>query len=668
MNFLVPLYLLGALAVAVPIYLHLRRKPPKDAVEFGSLMFLRATEYPPVKRSRRLENLPLLLLRCLALLLLAGLFGRPFLSGGEEELEEGQTRTVLLLDTSASMRRGGLWEAARAEALRVLDEADPKNPLAILTADGGPHTLVDFNQWLEATPARRKELAKGALESLEPGWLGTDLGTGLLAATDLLSDAVAGEDKALTGRIVVVSDLQEGAGLESVAGASWPSEIEVELRSVEAGDSTNATLAVAPGADPDRPGVRVANDEASERASFTLTVGEDEIPAVVPPGESRVFELPAGSRDVVLTGDGQDFDNRLFLAPREATPVTLGFLGDGKADDADGLEYYFRRAFGPSKIMAPRFVENLAEPVAILAVARPLETAEIRTVREALEQGSRVLLVLESTAMAGTLGQLAGVETAPELKEAAGRYTLLEGIDFDHPLLAGFRDPRWRDFTDVHFWHHRTLDPADLPGSKVIARFDNGDPAWLEVPVGKGGLIVMTSGWQPADSQLALSSKFVPLLYSMFAGQGPRVGEVRQFFVGDALPVEAGDRRVVLPGGAGHELDGDADFRAEEPGLYLVEGAANPRRYAVNLRPSESELRPLDRASLLALGVPLSGAVAEKGPAGEAGKRRLRNQEAEANQDLWRWAALALLLLLIIESVVASRGAAANAAMEGVPS
>ena len=121
MNFLVPFYLLGALAVAVPIYLHLRRKPPKDSVEFSSLMFLRSTDYPPVKRSRHLENLPLLLLRCLALLLLAGLFARPFMSGDEEALESGQTRTVLLVDTSASMQRSGLWEAAQAAAA----EAEP---------------------------------------------------------------------------------------------------------------------------------------------------------------------------------------------------------------------------------------------------------------------------------------------------------------------------------------------------------------------------------------------------------------------------------------------------------------------------------------------------------------------------------------------------------------
>ncbi|WP_193212126.1 BatA domain-containing protein [Luteolibacter marinus] len=667
MNFLVPLYLLGALAVGVPIYLHLRRKPPKDAVEFGSLMFLQSTEYPPVKRSRRLENVPLLLLRCLALLLLAGLFARPFLSGSDQDREEAAKRTVLLIDTSASMRRAGLWEKAHAEAVKVLGEADARDPLAIVAVDGAVRTVVDFKAWQEAVPGRRKELAEQALDGLEPSWQGTDLGRGLLAAADLLADAAADEDSARDGRIVVISDLQESAGLEPVAGATWPDGLRVELRAIEADGPTNATLAVAPTADPGRPMVRVGNDESSERQEFTLRIGDREVPAVVPAGESRVFEVPADATGVVLAGDGQDFDNRLFLSPRVATPVTLGFLGESAADDADGSDYYFRRAFGRSGLMEPRFVDDLGEAPAILAVARPLDGAEIQAVRGHLEKGGRVLLVLASSGMAGTLGQLAGLEKPPGLEEAGGRYALLEGIDFDHPLLAGFRDPRWRDFTDVHFWHHRKLDAAALPGARVMARFDNGDPAWLDVPVGRGGLVVMTSGWQPHDSQLALSSKFVPLLYSIFAGQGPRIGEARQFFTGDTLPVKAADRRVVLPGGAVRELAEDEVLVADEPGIYRLEGGTQARRYAVNLRPSESVLRPLDPSALEALGVPLAAAPGDAVAAGEMGKRRLRAREAEEAQDLWRWAALGLLMLLIIESAVAARGSNAKAPMEGVP-
>ena len=101
MGFLFPLYMVGAAMIALPIYLHLRRKPPKDQVEFSSLMFLEPTKHQPIKRRSQLENWPLLLLRCLALLALVGMFSRPFFSGGEHEGEEGALRTVILLDTSA---------------------------------------------------------------------------------------------------------------------------------------------------------------------------------------------------------------------------------------------------------------------------------------------------------------------------------------------------------------------------------------------------------------------------------------------------------------------------------------------------------------------------------------------------------------------------------------
>ena len=63
MNFLFPLYLAGAAAVALPIYLHLRRRPPKDTIDFSSLMFLEPTEHQPLKRRSQLENIALLILR-----------------------------------------------------------------------------------------------------------------------------------------------------------------------------------------------------------------------------------------------------------------------------------------------------------------------------------------------------------------------------------------------------------------------------------------------------------------------------------------------------------------------------------------------------------------------------------------------------------------------------
>src|SRR4051812_35608831 len=100
MSFLAPLFLLGGLAVALPVIFHLIRRTTKEVVPFSSLMFLGPTP-PRVTRRSRLEHLWLLLLRALAILLLALGFGRPLL----QRMTAGDTanagkRTVVLLDTS----------------------------------------------------------------------------------------------------------------------------------------------------------------------------------------------------------------------------------------------------------------------------------------------------------------------------------------------------------------------------------------------------------------------------------------------------------------------------------------------------------------------------------------------------------------------------------------
>src|SRR6187549_1444207 len=106
MSFLAPLFLLGAAAVIGPIIFHLIRRTTKDVTPFSTLMFLQPTP-PRVTRRSRLENLWLLLLRCLVIALLAIAFGRPFLRNKEvSSLPAGEgKRTVLLVDTSASIRR-----------------------------------------------------------------------------------------------------------------------------------------------------------------------------------------------------------------------------------------------------------------------------------------------------------------------------------------------------------------------------------------------------------------------------------------------------------------------------------------------------------------------------------------------------------------------------------
>ena len=78
MSFLAPLFLLGGLAVALPIIFHLVRRTTRERIRFSSLMFLQPSP-PRLTRRSRLEHLLLLLLRCTVLCLLALGFSRPFI-------------------------------------------------------------------------------------------------------------------------------------------------------------------------------------------------------------------------------------------------------------------------------------------------------------------------------------------------------------------------------------------------------------------------------------------------------------------------------------------------------------------------------------------------------------------------------------------------------------
>src|ERR1043166_3069537 len=126
MSFLAPLFLLGAIAVALPVIFHLIRRTSKERMPFSSLMFLQPTP-PRVTRRNRLENILLLILRCLVLCLLALGFGRPFFD--KPMVPDPQTgagrKIILLVDTSASMRRQNLWSLALAKANEVLKKTSP---------------------------------------------------------------------------------------------------------------------------------------------------------------------------------------------------------------------------------------------------------------------------------------------------------------------------------------------------------------------------------------------------------------------------------------------------------------------------------------------------------------------------------------------------------------
>lgn len=680
MNFLAPLFLAGGAAVALPILFHLLRRRSREKVNFSSLMFLKP--FPPKeKRTSRLTDLLLLALRCLVLCLLALGFARPYFHRGgfPSEVSQRGRRVLLLLDTSASMRRAGLWSQAKSRAESLAKSAGPGDQVALMTFDRNARTSLSFSDWASAGPAERLPLLLSRLALVEPGWNSTHLGKAMIAASESLVEAGNRDNNQSQSQVLelhLIGDLQESSRLDGLSGFEWPKGLEVHLETVKSAAVSNAGLQPAAGggeggATNKQIRVRVSNSGASRKEQFQIQwqgAGGPGGAVYVPPGQSRVVSAPAppvgGEQScLVLSGDDEPFDNTCFLIPAKSRETRILYGGQELETDSTHPLYYLSRAFQNYRRHDIRLVKPTASP-AELADAKAGIATSLSTVEEAtrwrafVASGKTLLLALPSTNSPEALKTLLGGHDAGLAEADARTYAMLGAINFDHPVFAPFRDPRYNDFTKIHFWRHRRLGLEGLTNAVALARFDNGDVALAQVPIGSGTLLLLASGWTPAESQFALSSKFVPLLYSILEFAGVLGDFASQHVVGDVVDLRdlgAGPMRVKLPDGIERAETSGRFGGTDVPGLYSVENLSPPLRFAVNIDPAESKVGPLDVGQLQNLGVPLKGPEKRAVQAAAAANRENRlAADLEARQKNWRLLLLGALAFLLLESLVAT--------------
>ncbi len=686
MSFLTPLFLLGGLALALPVIFHLIRRTTRERTVFSSLMFLLPTPPRLTKRSR-LEHWLLLLLRLLALALLALGFARPFFKEtmADEAVGAGALRRIVLVDTSASMRRAGLWDEARARVERDVRETGPGDQVAVFAFGRSSRPLVSFGDWTATPPDARAALVKGKLAEVSPGWGATNLGAALIAAAEALVDT---EGTALKGprEIVLVSDLAAGSHTEVLQGYEWPKGVTLRVETVAAKAGTNASVQLlADQTDGDRQTaasvrVRVSNAADAKREQFSVgwaaaagaAFGGAPVETYVPPGQSRIVTLPVvagAAQTIALRGDDEDFDNTVFVIPAVAQKIAVAYVGAEAADDARQPLYFLRRALPATprlNLSIAPIPAGAAVPAesALVVVTDALTAGQAAALREQVLAGKTVLAVPKNAAAAVALAPLLGLATLPVEEGRPKSYAMLAEIDFKHPLFAAFADPRFSDFTKIHFWKYRRFDFAAVAEVRVLAKFDNGDPAITEIPAGKGRVVVLASGWNTEDSQLAVSSKFVPLLYALLEWSGALAtpGAAQAVDEPIALNIAEGERTVVTgPTGPAVTLEAGAkNFTATQPGIYRFETAGRTEVRAVNLDPLEARTAPLPGDELERLGAPVARVKAPVAdPAGQ--QVALQGAEAEGRQKLWRWFVVATLLFLLGESLLAGLTARRNA-------
>jgi hypothetical protein len=674
MWFLSPLFWLGIAAVAAPILVHLVRRTRARKVEFPALTFVRQVPQRTIRR-RTLRNLLLLILRCLAILLIVIAFTRPFFSRRSAAKDSGSAgATVVLIDSSLSMRREQMFAAAVQRAGTIIDEARNDERLA----------LIGFGKRYEVISRFTADKARlhATLKSLAVSWEGTDYEQALRGAESLFGELKTAGPR----RIVLISDFQASGWNQ--AKATFKLSSDIQLQTFDVGGNNPAAnvavtrvdahglvfgqkylenLSVQVGNFGDTPRDRLAidfqiNDQTVEKREVSLNASETKVV------EFTGFNLTEGAnRCVVEVGSG-DFpaDNKFYFTIRRDAPAKALIVESASRGRSDS--FYLQSALSLNDALPFSFTVKSAGGVdpsgvaenslVILNDAGPLSGALSESLKKFVEAGGQLIVSAgphtDANSFNEPLRTILPVSLGDAVQTKPGEGLALTNIKFDHPIFEIFRESGRLAAARV-FGYLRSDAKSN---ANVLARFEDGSPALVEANAGKGRVLLFTSSLGPSWNDLALTPLYLPFVHQMirYAGsreEGSWYGLGQTFRVakeskGDPPAVDSPDgvrltENRLTP-------DGDLLITGRQPGFYRLRYPQHPDFAAVDLDAAEGDFTKLD------FGAFMTGVTGGSGNVeGREANRQFSNEEIENRQKVW-WPLLFLaLLLLITESLLAQR-------------
>jgi len=595
MNFLNPLYLFALATVAVPILIHIfsRRRVPE--VPFSTIRFLSRSDRRSMMRIN-VRRLLLLLLRILAVALVALAFARPVVRGTLAALfpAGGSRAACILLDRSFSMGvegDGGVaYDRGVARLAAILDNLERGDAVSVVLFDTASEIVYDGEI--------EKEAVLEALRDARPSWGGTDL----RGAAALGERILAGSRRAAR-ELYIISDFQRTALARAPdrGGADMPaprekSRVDLPVRAfllpVQSSVAANVSIesVVVPSValhkgETAELGIVLRNRSRELAAKFPLEVSiagrrvmEKEI-EILPDNfvaETVVFPVErSGWIDGVVRKRSDRLpadDTRYFtLNVRDRTRVLLL---------ADEGGFYLEQALVPRGVEGDIAVTKRgwraftsadlgAADVVVLGPGRGPVQGDIEIVDRFVARGGTAIVFL-----------------VPELKAAAerlSRYPL--GIEFAEmpqgffrlakPAAApGFLAPF--DERDLEALARLRFRSAALvrgvpPGAAKLS-FERSGPFVWEERRGEGAVVFAAVDPRPEAGELVLSPYFLPLVQQLVLATGRELPASEGSLVGEPISwsVEGGGEFTVeLPGGATLKP-------AEESGRILVPPVETP--------------------------------------------------------------------------------------------
>jgi hypothetical protein len=533
MTFVAPWALVGLLAAAIPILLHLvqRREPPERA--FPAVQYLQdATR----EHRRRLRFRHWLLLLCRTLLIVALVLAAagPLLRRTVPLGRHAPTAMVLVIDNSASSAAvvdgAPLVSLLAAQAREVLGRATPADRLWLVLADG------------VARPGSATELLT-RLDSLQPLPGRLDLGAAVRQGRELIRGS------GRTGEVVILTDAQRTAVSPAADGAAL-----VVLRPEGAAPMNRALSALDAGAQPwgpdgGRVDVSVSSDDTAAVPVSLEVDGQPRRDALVTPGVSSSLRLPSpptGWRVLrtLLPPDELRLDDERSLALRIAPPAEVNW------DPSD------------------RF---LSAALDVLSSAGRLRAGGGVRVG-GLGGGASIVVPPEDPALLGALNRSLAA------RGSTWRYAAVrnEPVQSDSGALLPER---------VAITRRVALEASSSPADTLATV---GGAPWI---VRSGNLVLLGSRFDPAWTDLPIRAGFVPLLDALTTRTVRGEPVLPEAAAGAPMPLPPRTTAISAANGEPTPVEGGAPWRPPTPGVYwLLEGRDTLGAVTATLDARESRL------------------------------------------------------------------------------
>ena len=579
MSMLAPLYLIGLIAIVVPVWLHLLRKDNPQILDFPSRMFLEAT---PVANStsKTLKFRKLLTARLLLISLLVLLFAQPVFNRIGQWLDGDGKVHAIIVDSSYSMRQRESWQEAVSKAEQLINSLPQGVQVLLLTAD---HRLT-----LITDAAESLEVHVQALRSLQPGY-------GRLGYDSLIRQLQNYIDDATTPFIIhLITDAQlsgipknigelvpRGAAELNLVPIGTELEGNVYIRSVETLGQTGkgeVRILVA-GAD---------RDSLSQYSVSLVSSKDTELERPVEVGAegelfARFTDIPLnrGMNRFVAKLNASDIlmeDNQFHFALEKGPLERIHILGT--RNDAFA-EFFLKTALQSDR----RFtltaetdtpIESSKEiSLIIVPDASALSETERSELNRFVSDGGSALVVAGNE-----LAHSTNSDWNPPYQPPAS----IGYVDDTHPMIVN--RAAWQDIT---FYRHKPMQ--EHSGDRVLVALSDGSPFVVERSTGKGRQLIIASALDSVANDFPTSPIFSPFILQAvreLSGVDDRVDVLTS---GSQLVVEPGgqiispDNKALVPISS---LNRESLVVLETPGVYELRGEAKSELVAVNIDRRES--------------------------------------------------------------------------------